>query len=718
MRKRLLNRFVIIILLMVTCIVMTREEALAADKPEKVEWNKNVLQEYYRIDAMIDTEKMETGISMRSVPYVTIDMTGVRAISLQGFTSTSRCCNNSDDVIDFDAYVEMQVGDYHECGMTINPNAAFYQEARAEVFMRADGVSPCSKCGRYSRKIYSYSFLVVTKITPYCTKQPQSVTANVGGTSSLSVNGEYAAGYRWQKLVGDKYVDLTDGASETGTSYIGSDTATLKLSNISYADNNASYRCTMSGVNGGTGVSSPASIKIEDNVKPSIAVTKSTDKKTSAPVILTVAAGDTGSGLADSPYSYDGGITYCESNTYAVTQNGEYLVCVIDKVGNVASTRVWVSNIVAPTPEPTYEPMPEPTLKPTAVVTSVPIVTDVPTTSPTVSPTKNPDRAPTAEPTKVPTKKPEPTNTGVPTANPTAAPVYPTIVPTNPTITYVPLPTATYVPTDIPVGAPTAGPGSDSHSPGKGSGESDSSGKAPGTIYDRDDDGDKDKDKEREDNEDEDDDTAIGNSGSGSDSSGKGPKGTGGSFSRNYSSTVKGIKRDGVLYVDEDVHVEEQDDGESDGLTESERIELEEAFSDNEMTEEGALLKKTSDAELLKRIGKIVLWIVSIFLAVLLVLLILFFGVIVEGECEDKDDVFDFCFFRIVMWKNKGWWINLSDVFEENAVVRLKMGILFVIIFKGWELIGSTKGARSGEVSGQIEQKMLLYRRKIRRETT
>ena len=56
-------------------------------------------------------------------------------------------------------------------------------------------------------------------------------------------------------------------------------------------------------------------------------------------------------------------------------------------------------------------------------------------------------------------------------------------------------------------------------------------------------------------------------------------------------------------------------------------------------------------------------------------------------------------------------------MFEENAVVRLRLGILFVIVFKELRLDGIVNGATKGIVSGEISQKMFLYRKRIRRIT-
>ena len=71
-----------------------------------------------------------------------------------------------------------------------------------------------------------------------------------------------------------------------------------------------------------------------------------------APVTITVdAAGSGSTGLADKPYSWDGGNTWTSLDEYDVYQNGEYTVMVKDEIGNIIEDSIIISNIdnVAPT---------------------------------------------------------------------------------------------------------------------------------------------------------------------------------------------------------------------------------------------------------------------------------------------------------------------------------------------------------------------------------
>lgn len=60
--------------------------------------------------------------------------------------------------------------------------------------------------------------------------------------------------------------------------------------------------------------------------------------------------GSVGCGLAQLPYSYDGGITYTVDNSLTVSENGVYVVSLSDNLGNVGNAEIEITNIdkVAP----------------------------------------------------------------------------------------------------------------------------------------------------------------------------------------------------------------------------------------------------------------------------------------------------------------------------------------------------------------------------------
>lgn len=82
-----------------------------------------------------------------------------------------------------------------------------------------------------------------------------------------------------------------------------------------------------------------------DKVAPTISgYSYSTEAPCNTSVVVTVNATDTGLGLADSAYSFNGG-AYGTSNKLTVTANGTYTVAVKDKAGNITNGSFKVSNL-------------------------------------------------------------------------------------------------------------------------------------------------------------------------------------------------------------------------------------------------------------------------------------------------------------------------------------------------------------------------------------
>lgn len=61
--------------------------------------------------------------------------------------------------------------------------------------------------------------------------------------------------------------------------------------------------------------------------------------------IIYAQASDSESGLADEPYSFDGGATWTASAQYEISETGEYLVLVRDAVGNIAEGRIYADKM-------------------------------------------------------------------------------------------------------------------------------------------------------------------------------------------------------------------------------------------------------------------------------------------------------------------------------------------------------------------------------------
>ena len=102
-------------------------------------------------------------------------------------------------------------------------------------------------------------------------------------------------------------------------------------------------------------------------------------------------------------------------------------------------------------------------------------------------------------------------------------------------------------------------------------------------------------------------------------------------------------------------------------------------------------------------------------LLLLLAMFFLFFGVIVFAEAEEHDEVFELCGVRLMTRRDGNWCVNLGTAFDDNAVVKLRIGILFAALFEGWDITGEVKGVYEGEVTSSVQQNMMIYRRNIRR---
>ena len=68
-----------------------------------------------------------------------------------------------------------------------------------------------------------------------------------------------------------------------------------------------------------------------------------------------------------------------------------------------------------------------------------------------------------------------------------------------------------------------------------------------------------------------------------------------------------------------------------------------------------------------------------------------------------------------MQWHKGSWQVNLGCAFDENAVVKLHIGLLFALIFAEWDITGKSKGIYEGETFAPAGQGMLMYRKNIRR---
>ena len=179
----------------------------------------------------------------------------------------------------------------------------------------------------------------------------------------------------------------------------------------------------------------------------------------------------------------------------------------------------------------------------------------------------------------------------------------------------------------------------------------------------------------------------------------------------------KSVMKDGVLYIlDDDTSggvITPSSATERGETVENTDEEMQYAASDLAM--EGQIYDREVEKGFLETWQGIALMIAIALLLLLLALFFLFFGVLVFGEAEEHDEVFELCSVRLMRWKDGKWCVNLANAFDENAALKLRIGVLFSVVFDGWDIRGQVTGMYEGEIISQAEQNMMFYRRNIRR---
>jgi len=177
------------------------------------------------------------------------------------------------------------------------------------------------------------------------------------------------------------------------------------------------------------------------------------------------------------------------------------------------------------------------------------------------------------------------------------------------------------------------------------------------------------------------------------------------------------VMKNGVLYIvdgdDEEVGTEGELSKDED--VEEESIETEKAYSAADLASEAEAYEQEAEKGFFQTVPGYAVIIGGGVLILLLALFFLFFGVLVFGEVEEHDEVFELCGIRLMRRHEGNWCINLGSAFDDNAVLKLRLGVLFAIMFDEWEITGEVSGMYEGEVAAEVKQNMLVYRRNIRR---
>ena len=86
-----------------------------------------------------------------------------------------------------------------------------------------------------------------------------------------------------------------------------------------------------------------------DYTAPEVAITYNTNTASEVRIVVTAKDpqpdGSAGSGLANRPYSFDGGVGWTSNHTHWVDENGDYPVWVKDRAGNIRKETVHITNM-------------------------------------------------------------------------------------------------------------------------------------------------------------------------------------------------------------------------------------------------------------------------------------------------------------------------------------------------------------------------------------
>ncbi|MCR5735677.1 MAG: hypothetical protein K6G22_13810 [Lachnospiraceae bacterium] len=167
-----------------------------------------------------------------------------------------------------------------------------------------------------------------------------SLTVNDATPPVISVSADkdgYTAGSVTYTVAAD---DADSGLPDKPYSYDGGNTWTS--SNRYEQAGNGSIHVAVRDAAGNTARQEITTSNI-DRQPPAVSVSKNPASEKAANVVVSISASDTGSGLPDEPYYYNG--SWHKESSFTVSKNGTYAIKVRDRAGNICETDCTVSNI-------------------------------------------------------------------------------------------------------------------------------------------------------------------------------------------------------------------------------------------------------------------------------------------------------------------------------------------------------------------------------------
>lgn len=106
--------------------------------------------------------------------------------------------------------------------------------------------------------------------------------------------------------------------------------------------------------------------------------------------------------------------------------------------------------------------------------------------------------------------------------------------------------------------------------------------------------------------------------------------------------------------------------------------------------------------------------IMAVLLLSFIIIMLSFFIVRVRGALEESDEVYELICPALIKLSKGRWQVNLKEVFNEYAAVKLTFGWVFLELFEGFTIEGLASGDKKGVVTSLINKETILLRRRIR----
>ena len=256
-------------------------------------------------------------------------------------------------------YEEYQTFHCTTCGTMVNHKIvsdSWYCPVKNQ-YWQINAIVSCTVCGRVYNTWSNYypSLHVVTDKKMICDMTEEEQTTGISIVADTSPTNTGVTLKVCQNVIKE------DAQNGTISFDWGADTL--------FVTENGTYSVTATN-SAGQSVTTSVTISCIDKISPVIhSITHDSSSVTQNSVTVSVSATDAESGLAESAYSTDGGITWSTQSTFTVSEGVDVQLIVRDKAGNETAQVVQRSAFPYP-PKPTPAPTPVP--PPTPVSTPVP----------------------------------------------------------------------------------------------------------------------------------------------------------------------------------------------------------------------------------------------------------------------------------------------------------------------------------------------------------